>query len=55
MDCIYWSNLSIFVVEFILNFKFNYLPCLTIISFGVITNIYLQFKIKENQINNFLS
>ena len=46
---------SIFVVEFILNFKFNYLPCLTIIGFGVITNIFLQFKIKENQINGFLS
>ena len=41
---------SIFIVEFILNFKFNYLPCLAVISLGVITNIYLQFKIKENQI-----
>ena len=46
---------SIFIVEFVLNFKFNYLPCLTVISLGVITNIYLQFKIKENQINNTLS
>ena len=46
---------SIFIVEFILNFKFNYLPCLAVISLGVITNIYLQFKIKENQINNKLS
>ncbi len=46
---------SIFIVEFILNFKFNYLPCLAVISLGVITNIYLQFKIKENQINNTLS
>ena len=47
--------ISIFIVEFILNFKFNYLPCLAVISLGVITNIYLQFKIKENQINNTLS
>ncbi len=46
---------SIFVVEFLLNFKFNYIPCLIIIGLGVITNIFLQFKIKENQINNFLS
>ncbi len=46
---------SIFIVEFILNFKFNYLPCLAVISLGVITNIYLQFKIKENQISNTLS
>ena len=46
---------SVFFVEFILEFKFNYLPCLGIIAFGVITNIYLQFKIKENQISNSLS
>ena len=47
--------LSIFFVEFLLEFKFNYLPCLGIIAFGVITNIYLQFKIKENLISNSLS
>ena len=47
--------LSIFIVQFILNFSFNYLPCLTIIALGVITNIFLQFKIKQNQINNNLS
>ena len=47
--------LSIFFVEFVLEFKFNYLPCLGIIAFGVITNIYLQFKIKENLISNSLS
>ena len=46
---------AIFFVEFILQFKFNYIPCLSIISLGVITNLYLQFKIKENQLNNFLS
>ncbi len=46
---------SIFIVEFILNFKFNYLPCLSVIGLGVITNLYLQFKIKENQISDFLS
>ena len=44
--------ISIFFVQFILNFKFDYIPCLFAISLGVITNIYLQFKIKENQINN---
>ena len=47
--------LSIFFVEFVLEFKFNYLPCLGIIAFGVITNIYLLFKIKENLISNSLS
>ena len=47
--------LSIFIVEFILNFKFNYLPCLAIIFLGVLTNIILQFKVKQNQIGNSLS
>ena len=47
--------LSIFVVEFILNFKFNYLPCLLIIALGVTTNIFLQFKTKEKRINNSVS
>ena len=46
---------SIFFVQFILNFKFNYIPCLVAISLGVITNIFLQFKIKENQIDNQIS
>ncbi len=47
--------LSIFIVQFILNFKFNYLPCLIVISIGVLTNIFLQFKIKQNLISNNLS
>ena len=47
--------LSIFIVEFILNFKFNYLPCLAIIFLGVLTNVILQFKVKQNQIGNNLS
>ena len=46
---------AIFAVEFILEFKFNYIPCLIIIFLGVITNLFLQFKIKENQLNNLLS
>ena len=46
---------SIFIVEFILNFKFNYLPCLAIIFLGVLTNIILQFKVKQNQMGNRLS
>ena len=47
--------LAIFIVQFILNFNFNYLPCLSIIGLGVVTNIYLQFKVKENQLNNILA
>tara|TARA_Y100000590_G_C15640110_1_gene984628 strand:+ start:147 stop:1427 length:1281 start_codon:yes stop_codon:yes gene_type:complete len=46
---------SIFFVQFFLNFKFNYFVCILIIFISVITNLYLQFRIKENQLNNLLS
>ena len=47
--------LSILTVEFIFEFKFNYIPCLGIIILGAITNILLQFQVKANQISNSLS
>ena len=47
--------IAILVVQFVLNFKFNYLLCLGIISFSILTNLYLQFIIKENQIGNSIS
>ena len=43
---------SIIIVEFILNFNFNYLICLFVIFFGILTNIFLQFKIKDNQLKS---
>ena len=46
---------AILIVEFFLKFKFNYFICILIIFFSVLTNLYLQFKIKENQLNNFTS
>ena len=46
---------AILIVEFFLKFKFNYFTCISIIFFSVLTNLYLQFKIKENQLNNFTS
>ena len=46
---------SILTVEFIFDFKFNYIPCLGIIILGAITNILLQFQVKANQISNSLS
>ena len=46
---------SILFVQFFLNFKFNYLACLVIILFSILTNLYLQFRIRENQINNSIS
>ena len=47
--------ISILTVEFIFEFKFNYIPCLGIITLGAITNILLQFQVKVNQISNSLS
>ena len=44
---------AIFVVQFFLQFKFNYLVCVLIVFIGILTNIYLLFKVKENQLNNF--
>ena len=47
--------IAILLVEFLLNFKFNYFICISIIFFSVLTNLYLKFKIKENQLNNSVS
>ena len=47
--------ITIFFVQFFLNFKFNYFICIFIISLSVLTNFYLQFRFKENQLNNFFS
>ena len=47
--------MAILIVEFLLNFKFHYFTCIVIIFFSVLTNLYLQFKIKDNQLNNSTS
>ena len=46
---------TILIVQFLFEYKFNYLPCFLIIFFSVLTNFYLQFKIKDYQLNNFAS
>ena len=46
---------TILIVQFLFEYKFNYLPCFLIIFFSVLTNFYLQFKIKDHQLNNFAS
>ena len=46
---------TILFVQFYLNFKFNYFACILIILISVLTNLYLEFKVKENQLNNFFS
>ena len=44
--------ITISFVYFILNFKFPFLYCLLIIFFGILTNIFLQFKVKKNLLSN---
>ena len=52
----YLGQLSaILFVQFFLEFNFNYLACLIILLISILTNLYLQFKIRENQINNYIS
>ena len=52
----YLGQLSaILAVQFLLKYDFNYLICISVVLFSVITNLILQFKIKENQLNNLTS
>ena len=46
---------TISFVYFILNFEFPFLFCFLIIFFGILTNIFLQFKIKKSLLSNISS
>jgi len=46
---------AILVVEFFLKFEFNYLVCISIVFLSILTNLYLIFKIKYHQLNNFIA
>ena len=47
---------AVLFVKVILEYSFlSYLYCISIILFGILTNFYLQFKLKDKQINNFIS
>ena len=46
---------AILIVQFFFQFKFNYLTCVSVIFLSILTNIYLQFKVKENQLTNLNS
>ena len=46
---------TISIVYFVFSFKLPFFYCLAIILFGVLTNIYLQFRVRENQLSNFSS
>ena len=47
--------ITILIVEFLLGFKFNYIICIFIIIISAILNLYLQIKVKSNQLSNFYS
>jgi len=47
--------ISISFVYFILNFELPFFYCNVIILLGVVTNVYLQFAVKENQLSNIKS
>ena len=46
---------TINIVFFVFKFNFPFSLCLAAIIIGTVTNIYLQFYFKENQLNNFSS
>ena len=46
---------TIALVYFFLVYELHFFYCLTIIIIGALTNLYLQFKVKENQLSNFNS
>ena len=47
--------IAIFIVQFFLKYDFHYFICISIVFFSVLTNLFLQFKIKDNRLNNFTS
>ena len=47
--------ITICIVYLAFGFELPFFYCSVIILIGVITNFYLQFKVKENQLNNFES
>ena len=47
--------IAILTVQFILKYKFDYFICISIVLLSVLTNLYLKFRIKENQLSNFRS
>ncbi len=46
---------TILVVQFLLGYKFSYVVCIFIIIISAILNLYLQIRVKSNQLNNFYS
>ena len=47
--------ITINFVYFILNFNFLFFYCSIVIFFGILSNIFLQFREKKNLLSNFRS
>jgi len=47
--------LTVSIVYFVFKFELPFLYCSLLIFIGILTNFYLQFKFKKNQLNNFAS
>jgi hypothetical protein len=47
--------IAVLTVQFILEYNFDYLICILVILFSVLTNLFLKFKIKTNQLSNNFS
>ena len=47
--------IAILIVQFYLKYDFKYFICISIIFFSILSNLYLQFKIKDNQLKNLTS
>ena len=46
---------AILTVQLILKFELHYFLCFSIVFLSVLTNLYLKFRIKQNQLNNLIS
>ena len=46
---------AILIVQFLLNFNFNYILSSLIVFLSLLTNLYLKFKVKKNQLSNSFS
>ena len=47
--------IAILIVQFFLKYKFDYFICISIIFISIFTNLFLQFKVKANQLDNTVS
>ena len=46
---------TIVIVHFLFKFELPFFYCSIVILIGILTNLYLQFRFKKNQLNNFSS